>query len=185
MAECLLFLAEGFEEVEALTPVDLLRRAGIGVKTVSVTKDHMVTGSHGIGVRADKVFDDIDQQTIEKTDMLIFPGGMPGTENLRAFEPLMELLDYFVESGKYVSAICAAPTLLGQRGHLKGKKACCYPGLEEKLEGAEVFTNACISDGNIITSRGAGCAVEFSLEIIRRLHSWDEAERISSSIVHK
>lgn len=182
MSKCAVFLAEGFEEVEALTPVDLLRRAGITCETVSVTGDLIVKGSHGIGVKADILFDALDVQSL---DMIILPGGMPGTKNLRQFEPLMELVDYFMESGLYISAICAAPTILGQRGHLKGKKACCYPGLEEKLEGAETFTNSCISDGNIITARGVGCAIEFSLEIIRRLLSWDAAEKISNSIVHK
>ena len=130
-----LFLAEGFEEIEALCPIDMLRRAGIEVKSVSITSDKTVVGAHGISVLADITFADLD---IADADMLILPGGMPGTKNLLAFEPLVSMLKVFGGCGGDISAICAAPMILGRSGLLKSKIATCYPGFEDELFGATV-----------------------------------------------
>ncbi len=118
--------ATGFEEIEGLTCVDLMRRADIDVTTVSVTGDRTVVGSHKIPVQMDKLFEEVDFGQVQ---MLVLPGGGPGTKNLEAFEPLMKQIDAFVKEGKAVAAICAAPSILGHRGHLNGKKAICFPGI--------------------------------------------------------
>ena len=120
-------LATGFEELEALSPVDVLRRGGVDVKTVSVMDEHTVVGSHGIPVVADLMF---EEANYDECDMIVLPGGMPGTLNLEACEPLMEQVKEFDKNGKYISAICAAPTVFGHLGLLNGKKACCYPSME-------------------------------------------------------
>lgn len=128
------FLAEGFEEVEALTPVDVLRRAGLPVKTVSVTGVLTVNGAHGVPVVADMVFEEVKEGDAE---MIVLPGGLPGATNLDAHEGLGKLIMTFAEAGRPLSAICAAPLVYGKRGLLKGKKVTCYPGFEKYLEGAE------------------------------------------------
>lgn len=181
MSRCAVFLAEGFEEVEALTPVDLLRRAGITCEMVSISDDLVVKGSHGIGVLADRLFADVDFSVL---DMIILPGGQPGTNNLSLFKPLMDQVDYFASSGKPLAAICAAPTILGQRGLLGSKNAVCYPGLEDKLTGASTSDSSVVTDGQFTTSRGVGCAIDFSLDIIRRFCGDDEAARIAKAIVY-
>lgn len=175
-----LFLADGHEEIEALTVVDLLRRAGVEIETVSITGNKKVVGSHGIAHMADKLFDEAD---FDVAKMLVLPGGMPGTKNLEAYEPLMSKVDEFAQSGKYIAAICAAPTIFGHRGLLKGKEACCYPNMDNQLEGAKVKFNPVCHDGNIITSRGLGTAIEFALEIISTLSDAATAQKIASSVV--
>ncbi len=177
-----IFLAEGFEEIEALTVVDLGRRAGLDIKMVSVTRDKSVTGSHGITVEADLTIGKVDWDAAE---MLVLPGGKPGTGNLEACEELMTHVGEMSHSGRNVSAICAAPTILGHRGILKGKKACCYPGLEAQLDGASVTASSVTVDGNIITSRGLGTAIDFTLAIITRLISADKADEIARSVVYR
>ena len=176
------FLAEGFEEIEALTVVDLGRRAGIDIQTVSVTNSKDVTGARGITVLADTLMDEVRW---DQADMLILPGGMPGTKNLEACGELMTHIDEMSHSGRNISAICAAPTILGHRGILKGRRACCYPGLEDQLEGAVVCRDSAVTDGNIITSRGMGCAIDFALAIIEKLMSKDKADEIAKSIVYR
>ncbi len=181
MKKVSIFLAEGFEEVEALTPADLLRRAGAEVTLVAVGDKRGVTGSHNITIMADSLFKDMD---FTETDLLVLPGGMPGTLHLKECEPLLKLLKDFNEKGKMVAAICAAPTVLGESGLLKGKKATCYPGCEDGLTGAEVLADRVVIDGNITTSRGVGTAISFALSLIMQLFDQKKAEEIRESIVY-
>lgn len=182
MAKVLIFFAEGFEEIEGLTVVDLLRRAGIDITTVSITDKNEVTGSHNISVRTDTIINSAD---FAGSDMIVLPGGMPGTRNLEACDKLMEQVDEYIAGGKRVSAICAAPTILGHRGHLSGRKACCYPGLEGELKGADTSTDPVSVAGNIITSRGLGTAIPFALAIIEALSDKATADKIATSVVYK
>lgn len=182
MKKIAIFFAEGFEEIEALTVVDLCRRAGITADMVSVTHSLHVTGSHGISVVMDKMLVEVD---FDELDMLVLPGGMPGTLNLKKVPALMEQVKAFAESGKYIAAICAAPSVFGSLGLLKGKNACCYPGFEEELVGANVSLASYEVDNNIITSRGMGCAIDFSLAIISALVGTEKAEEISTGIIYK
>ncbi len=184
------FLADGFEEIEGLTVVDILRRSGVETKTVSVTKERKVKGAHGIEIMADVLFEEMD---FSETKMLVLPGGMPGTLNLQAHAGLMDLLRKYDASGKestengeteqYVAAICAAPSVLGALGILKGKRACCYPSFEEKLVGAEVVNDPVVWDGHVITSRGMGTAILFALKLTEVLCGIEKAEEIKTAIV--
>ncbi len=176
-----LFMADGFEEVEGLTVVDLVRRAGIELKTVSVMGRIEVTGAHGIEVKADCLFEDMK----EPAEMLILPGGVPGTPNLKAHKGLQQLICKSAEQGIYLAAICAAPTVYGELGLLKGKKATCYPGLENGLLGAEVVYDNVAADGNFITSRGVGTAIDFSLKLVELLKNKAEADKIAKAIVYQ
>ncbi len=182
MSKVLLFLADGFEEVEALTAVDLLRRAGIELDTVSITDEKCVYGSHNIPVVADLTFAEAD---FDGSDMLILPGGQPGTTNLGKCDELLVQIKNYVNQNKYLGAICAAPTVFGKMGILSGKKACCYPSLEGALQGADVSYDSVSVDGKFITSRGVGTAIDFALAIIEELLSKEEADRIATSIVYR
>lgn len=163
----LVFLANGFEEIEALTPVDCLRRCEIDVRTVGV-ENRVVTGSHGIKLVAD--IDDFEVLPDNNLEMIILPGGMPGTLNLEKSETVQKTIDYCAANGIPIAAICAAPSILGHLGLLKGINATCYTGFEDQLIGANVLKDsACVSDGNFITACGPGAALEFSCEIIKRL----------------
>ena len=181
MKKIAIFFAEGYEEIEALTVVDLCRRAGIWVDMVSVTDSLQVTGAHGIPVVMDKMLAEVEFDTL---DMLVLPGGMPGTRNLEQVPLLMEQVKAFAAAGKNIAAICAAPSVFGHLGLLEGKNACCYPGFEEELTGANVMFHPCEADGNIITSRGMGCAIDFSLKIIERLENDDTASKIGRQIIY-
>lgn len=181
MKKISLFLAEGFEEVEALTVVDLARRAGIEVTMVSITGKKEVEGARKIRVLADALYEEAD---LDAADMLVLPGGMPGYKNLEAFQPLMERAEKAVEQGIYVAAVCGAPTTLGKRGFYQGKKACCYPGMEGELTGAVVSYDKVCVDGKRITSRGAGTTMDFALTIIGELTSRENAEKIAQSVVY-
>ncbi len=181
MKKIAIFFAEGYEEIEALTVVDLCRRAGILVDMVSVTDSLQVTGAHGIPVVMDKMLAEVEFDTM---DMLVLPGGMPGTRNLEQVPLLMEQVKAFAAAGKYIAAICAAPSVFGHLGLLAGKNACCYPGFEEELTGANVMFHPCEADGNIITSRGMGCAIDFSLKIIEKLENDDTASKIGRQIIY-
>lgn len=179
------FLADGFEEVEALAPVDLLRRAGVTVETVSIMPNRKeVTGARGVTVVANVALDEVDYT---KADILMLPGGMPGTTNLAACDELMEKVDEFATSGdatKRVAAICAAPArILGARGLLKGKKATCYPGMEGEMTGATAMTDPVVTDGNITTSRGMGTAMNFGVELVKLLCGEEKANEIAKSVV--
>lgn len=182
MADIAMFFAEGYEEVEALTVIDLLRRAGIETDMVSVTGSLQVTGSHNITVTMDKLLEEAD---FSDTKMLILPGGMPGTRNLEACEALMGLLDEFNGQGRCISAICAAPSVLGHRGYLAGKKACCYPGFEDHLKGAQVTQKPCEVSGHITTARGMGCAAEFGLAIVERFQGKQAADSLADAVIYK
>ena len=174
-----LFLAEGFEEIEALCPIDMLRRAGIDIKSVSITDGKSVKGAHGITVLADITYADFDPAD---ADMLILPGGMPGTKNLLAHEPLVAALKIFGGCGGNISAICAAPMVLGRAGLLEGKTATCYPGFENDLIGATVSSEKVVVSDNIITAQGMGAAVDFSCAIIDKLLGKGTAAPIKEAI---
>ncbi len=180
MSKTAIFLATGYEEIEALTVVDVLRRAGEEVFMVSITGERVVASSHGVEVKADKLLSELN---FDEGDVIVLPGGMPGTKNLEACGPLMEQVDAFVEAGKLVAAVCAAPSILGHRGHLKGKKACSFPSFEDHLEGAQVSRDAAVRDGNIITGRGMGVAIPFALTILEALQSREAAQKIADTIV--
>ena len=182
MKKAYLFFATGFEEVEALTVVDLLRRAGVDCKTVSVTGDYDVMGAHGITIRADKVF---EEGNLEDAAMLILPGGIPGTPNLAAHRGLDQLIRCYFEAGKYLAAVCAAQTVYGEKGLLEGKKATCYPGMEEGLKGAVALTDEVVCDGQFITSRGMGTSIAFGLKLIEKLVDQETADQIGTKIVYK
>jgi len=181
MKQVCVFLADGFEEIEGLTVVDLLRRADVEVTTVSITGKHMIHGAHGINVQADKLFEDMNY---EKQDMLVLPGGMPGTLNLGKHRGLEALLRKFYQKEKYIAAICAAPSVFGKYGFLNGKKATAYPGFEDALVGAEVVMDAVAVSEFVITSRGMGTAIPFSLALIEQLVGKEKAEEIGKSIIY-
>lgn len=174
-----LFLANGFEEIEAITPIDILRRANINIKTVSISDTKEVTGAHGIITQADLLFTEVD---FSINDMLILPGGMPGTKNLDAHQALKALLTKQYEKGGKIAAICAAPSILGKIGILVGKEAICYPGFEDALTGALISKHLVVKSENIITAKGAGVAVEFALKIVEELKGKSESEKIASAI---
>lgn len=182
MGNVCIFFADGFEEIEALTVVDLLRRADVETRLVSVTGERTVTGSHQIRVGMDGLFEEMD---FSDTEMLVLPGGMPGTRNLEAFQPLMDLTEDFYQQGKKIAAICAAPSILGHRGMLKGKAACSYPDFESHLEGAEVSRRNVEVAGPVITSRGMGTAMDFGLAILSVLVGEKEAEAMAEKIMYK
>lgn len=176
------FLAHGFEEVEALTVVDLLRRADIQVKTVSIMEDKLVYGAHGIGVEADILF---KEGVYDKCAMLVFPGGMPGTTNLCNHKALQEELIAFYEKGKKVAAICAAPMVLAKAGILKGHEATIYPGMEDELIGAVHGEGNVVKSGNVITSKGPGTAMDFALALVAELKGEDTAKEIKNELIYK
>lgn len=173
------FLAEGYEEVEALSVVDVLRRSKIEVKIVSVTGDYMVLSSRGVTLKADALFDEVDYSNV---DGIFLPGGLPGADNLYEYEPLRKLITEFNNQGKRLAAVCAAPGVYGKMGLLKGKKATCYPGHEDKLIGAHYVKDRVITDGNITTSRGLGTSLELGLELVRLLKGSEEMETLAKRI---
>lgn len=181
MDKVYVFFAEGFEEIEALTVVDMLRRVKIETVMVSVTDTKAVTGAHGIKVETDGLFTDF---TYEDGKMLVLPGGMPGTNHLMAHTGLKEVLLSYHESKKYLAAICAAPSVLGENGLLSGRHATCYPGFEEKLTGAEVMPDAVVIDGTVITSRGMGTAIPFGAALVSVLAGEETAEELLKKIVY-
>ena len=173
------FLADGFEEVEAISPIDMLRRAGAEVKTVGVT-GKIVTGAHGIPVEADITEDEISLDA--GVQAVILPGGMPGTLNLEKSETVKEAVRFAAGNGKLVCAICAAPSILGHMGLLDGKEAIAYPGFEKDLIGASVSDKYVVRDGTFITAKGAGVAVDFGLEIVCALFGKEASDNIRKSI---
>lgn len=159
------FLADGFEEVEALTPIDLLRRVGVEVVTAGVGKKE-ITGAHNVTVKADILSSEV---IAENAEMVVLPGGWPGTPNLQADLNVQKAIDVMVDNDRYVAAICAAPMILGEKGLLKGKKATCFVGFEDKLIGAKYNGEPVCVDGKVITARSAGVALDFAFELIRVL----------------
>ena len=182
MVNVYVFTADGFEEIEGLTVVDLMRRAGARVEMVSISDGLAVKGSHGIEIKADTFFEEVD---FGQADLLVLPGGMPGTLHLGEHRGLTKALVDFNAQGKRIAAICAAPSVLGGLGLLKGKRAVCYPGFEDKLTGASVETKEVVTDGNITTSRGLGTAIPFALELISLLFGEEKAEEIRKSVIYR
>lgn len=181
MSKVAVFFGTGYEEIEALTVVDILRRAGIETSMVSITGEKKVTSSHKVTVEMDELLENLDFNSV---DVIVLPGGMPGTKNLEACEPLMTQVDSFYQKGKVVAAVCAAPSILGHRGILKGKKACSFPSFESHLEGAEVSSQPAVIDGNVITGRGMGAAVPFGLAILEKLQGRETAKKMAETIVY-
>lgn len=173
------FLADGFEEVEALTPVDYVRRAGKNVVTVGVT-GKTVTGAHNIPVVCDVGINEFNISM--DAEGIILPGGMPGTLNLEKSEKVQSSIDFCAENKKMIAAICAAPSILGHKNLLDGKKAICFPGFEKDLAGAVISDKYAVTDGNIITAKGAGAASEFAFEIIAYLCSEEKAQEIKATV---
>ena len=169
MKKALVFLADGFEEMEAVTPLDFMRRAGLDAKFVSLT------------YRADMLF---DEKVASEADMLILPGGLPGAQNLQDNEALGKLLLKFHEEGKFVCAICAAPMVLGHLGILQGKKATIYPGMEDRLIGATPVADKVCRDGNVITGKGPGAAMTFAITLVEALAGKEVADKLRTSTVY-
>lgn len=182
MKQIYAFLAEGFEEVECLAVVDLLRRAKFEVSLVSITNEKAVTGSHHITVLADALFEEIDP---DKADLLFLPGGVPGTPNLAAHQGLANLLKTHAANGKRLAAICAAPSILGGLNLLNDKKATCYPGWEDKLIGATCQSDGVVTDGMITTAKGLGFALDLGLELIALMADPETSDKIKSSIQYQ
>ncbi len=173
------FLANGFEEIEALTPTDILRRAKLEVKTVGVSAEKIVS-SHGVTVTPDITCDQISLD--DDLDMVVLPGGMPGTLNLEANEQVQKAVDFCAENDRFIAAICAAPSILGHKGLLKGKKAVCFPGFEKDLEGAQIVDKLAVVDGKIITAKGAGACIEFGLTLAQLLSGDEVSQRIRAGM---
>ena len=179
------FLADGMEEIEALTVVDLLFRAGIPCETVSISNTNVVMSSHEVSVVCDREIDDTRFQ-FDDYDMLVLPGGMPGTTNLGECDALTDQVCQFANGGKQVAAICAAPTILAKLGLLDGRRATCFPDLQSVLaeNGAEVLQDQVVIDGNIITSKGMGTAIPFGLAIVAHYLGQDVADSLAAKIVY-
>jgi 4-methyl-5(b-hydroxyethyl)-thiazole monophosphate biosynthesis len=175
----LIFLAEGFEEIEAIAPVDIFRRAGLNVSTVSITENKEVIGAHGIKVLADNLFSSIE---FSENDFLFLPGGMPGTKNLEEHEGLKQLIKQQFDLNKPMAAICAAPSILGKMGLLEGKEAVCYPGFENFLTGATLSEHKMVKSGQIYTAKAAGVAIPYALMLVEELIGKEEANKIANSI---
>lgn len=174
-----IFLADGFEEIEALAPVDVLRRAGLTVKTVGVGGG-TITGSHGITVKCDLTSDSVTVS--DGLQGVILPGGMPGTLNLEKNSTVQNFIDFAYKNGRLVCAICAAPSILGHKGILNGKEATCFPGFEKELKGARLSRKYVVRDGNVITARGMGVATDFGLEIVSAILGSVKADEIKGNI---
>ena len=179
MGTIYLFLAEGFEEMEAMFPLDILRRGGMDVKLVSVTGEKAVRSSHGVTIMADALFEDVSEEDVE---MIVLPGGLPGATNLDAHAGLDKLILSFANAGKPLAAICAAPMVYGKRGLLKGKKATCYPGFDKYLEGAECTGAPVERDGNIITGKGPGAAMEFALAVVDMMLGKEKVQELKEAM---
>ena len=180
MKKVYVFFADGFEEIEALTSVDVLRRAGAEVVMVSVTPNEIVTGAHDVPVLCDKNIDSCD---LEDADLLLLPGGMPGAQTLGECEFLGKALKRQVADGKAVAAICAAPMVLGKLGILNGKKATCYPGFEGFFDGAEYTAASVERDGNVITGKGPGVSLSFAYEVVNLLFGAEKVAELKAAMM--
>ena len=176
------FLANGFEEMEALAPVDLLRRAGVEVFTVGVGSD-MIVSSHNISVKTGTTVDKIVLN--DELEMIVLPGGMPGTLNLEASPDVLGAVDYCADNNRYIAAICAAPSIIGHKGLLDGRYATCFPGYEKDLKGAIHSARLVAVDGKFITAKGAGCSMKFALKLVELLVSKEKAEALESGMQSK
>jgi protein deglycase len=180
MKTAFVHFAEGFEEIEALTIVDVLRRAGITTAMVSITGKRQVTGAHDIKIITDIVFEDVNY---DDASIVILPGGMPGSKNLKEHDGLAKILKNKSDNNQPIAAICAAPMILGELGILNGKEAVCFPGFENHLKGATIKTDRTIKSGNIITARGPGAALNFALEIVKFLKDNNTADKLAKSML--
>ena len=177
------FLAEGFEEIEALCPVDIMRRAGLSVTTVGIGKKEIL-GAHGICVTADIADSELNFNNFNDVELIFLPGGMPGTNNLDASAVVHKALDLALAQDSYIAAICAAPMILGKRGLLNGKSAVCYPSFEEYLIGASIPTSVrLVTDGKIITAMGMGVSHELGLEIVKLLCGEEKSNSLRKAII--
>lgn len=174
-----MLLGTGFEETEAIAPLDLMRRAGIPVATVGVN-GKVVYGGHGIGIEADITLEELDLTQLE---MIVLPGGLGGVTSVRTSKPAMDALQFAWENNKYVAAICAGPTVLADLGITDGKQATCYPGCESGMGSANMVVAPCVTDGKLITGASAGCAVAFGLELIKALKGEEAARTVAKQIV--
>ena len=174
-----MLLGTGFEETEAIAPLDLLRRANVEVQTVGLN-GKIIYGSHGIGVEADI---EIGQMDLTKLEMIILPGGLGGVASIRSCQAAMDAVRFAYENDKYTAAICAGPTVLADLGIPNGKNATCYPGCEGQMGSANMVEAAAVTDGKLITGTSAGCAVSFGLALIAALKDQEEADRIAKQIV--
>lgn len=175
----IVLLADGFEEIEALTPVDMLRRAGLDVKTVAVGSK-VAIGSHGIPIICDMDAGEVREEDISA---VILPGGMPGSLNLDASPHVDRFINAVTKNGGRLAAICAAPLVLGRRGLLKGKEAICYPGFENELIGAKISKKSVVTDGNITTAKGMGAALGFATELVRIFCGEEKAKQLSEAVM--
>ncbi|MEA5129849.1 MAG: DJ-1 family glyoxalase III [Proteiniphilum sp.] len=180
MKKVALFLANGFEEIEALATVDILRRAQIPVETISISNDKTVIGAHNVPVIADKIFQETDFSEME---VLVLPGGMPGAKHLNENEALKKLIIKFNDEGKQITAICAAPIVLGGLGLLRGKRATCYPGFEAELTGAQTTGENVVVDGNITTGRGPGLAFDFGLRLVEQIAGLKTRQEVQNGLL--
>lgn len=180
MKSAYVFFAEGFEEIEAITIIDVLRRADIPTEMISITGKLAVTGAHDITVHTDQLFEEADYSNAE---ILILPGGLPGANNLNAHNGLRRKLLDFHNNGKPVAAICAAPLVLGGLNILQNKEAACYPGFENKLIGATISKQLAVKSANVITGRGPGAALNFALEIVSELKGKKTANQQSEAML--
>lgn len=176
-----MLLGTGFEETEAIAPLDLLRRAGIEVLTVGLN-GKTVYGGHNIGIEADIT---VEQMDLTNLDMIVLPGGLGGVASIRASQAAMDAIAFAYENNKFTAAICAGPTVLADLGITNGKKAVCYPGCEDAMGSADIQNVAAVRDGYLITGTSAGCAVEFGLELIRALKGNDAAQTVAAQIVRR
>lgn len=174
------YLAEGFEETEAIAPIDMLRRGGKNVITVGIG-DNIIRSSHGVPVVADTIAE--EAPLTDELEMIVLPGGMPGTLNLEKSEYVQAAVDFCVKNNKFIGAICAAPSILGHKGLLNGKTAVCYEGFETQLEGAVIGNTSVAEDGIFITARGAGVAVDFGLKLVEKAVSKAESDRLRAAIL--
>ena len=179
MAKVYQFMANGFEDIEALIPVDVLRRGGVDIKTVSITGSPMVESAHGVKMMADLTFEEAD---LSDADLLMLPGGMPGASNLNAHEGVKAALLKQNAKGKRIAAICAAPLVLGGLGLLRGKQATCYPGFEQTLEGAEYTADLYTIDGNITTGEGPAAALPYAYSLRGQLTDDDTAYGVAEGM---
>ena len=175
------FLATGFEEVEALAPVDILRRGGIEIKTVSITGDLVVESAHGVGIRADLLFDEAD---LASADLLMLPGGLPGATNLNAHEGLRRALAEHNARGRRIAAICAAPLVLGGLGLLEGRRATCYPGFEKYMTGATYTAELFTTDGNITTGRGPAAVLPYSYALLEQFVGPEATKQVRDGMIY-
>ena len=180
MSKCYLLFAEGFEECEGLVTLDILRRAGLEAYTVSIQDAHTVVGAHGVPITCDRTLPEL---LAAPPELVVLPGGMPGTLNEEASPVVQAAIDYCVANDRWIGALCAAPSILGHKGLLNGKTATCYTGFEKELTGAEIGSDGVIRDGKIITARGAGVAVDFGLELVGAVCGRETQQQIRGSIL--